>query len=140
MGMYNDKPLTEFGLACEPGSSRTKQSFRDECDINRIISRFEKTGMIESLNGKTPFYGDVSDLVGYQDALNVVSEAEALFMSMSAEVRDRFSNDPSKMIAFLSDVRNKDEAIKMGMVIPEPINSDVVPTGVASTPVDAVVP
>jgi len=120
MGMYNDKPLTEFGLACEPGSSRTKQSFADETDINKIIARYDKTGMIEHLNERTPFYGDVSELVGYQDALNIVNQAESLFASMSANIRERFSNDPTKMIAFLDDVRNRDEAIKLGMILPVP--------------------
>ena len=40
---------------------------------------------------------------------------------MSAEIRDRFKNDPNAMIAFLDDVRNRDEAIKLGMVLPLPV-------------------
>lgn len=121
MGMYNDSVLTEFGLRCEPGSSLTKQSFRDECDVNKIIARFEKTGMLEALNKKVPFYGDVSELKGYHEALQTVVAAEELFSSMSAEIRDRFKNDPNEMIAFLDDVRNRDEAVKLGMVLPLPV-------------------
>lgn len=115
MGMYNklDDP---DGIVCGPGV--TKQSFKDECDINKIIAKFDRTGMIENLNKKSPFYGDVSGLVDYHEALNIVAEAQSLFQSMSAEVRERFSNDPEKMIAFLNNPKNKNEAIKLGLVIP----------------------
>ena len=115
MGMYN-KANDPDGISCGPGV--TKQSFKDECDVNKIIARFEKTGMIEALNKKTPFYGDVSGLVDYHEALNKVVEVETLFNSMSAEVRERFSNDPEKMIAFLNDKKNEKEAIEMGLVNP----------------------
>lgn len=118
MGMYGTPRLK---VDCrEGGPSLTKQSFRDEVNINKIIARYEKTGMVEHLNKKAPFYGDVSGLVDYQSALNVVKEAEDLFMGMSAEIRSRFNNDPQLMIEFLSDARNKEEAIKLGIVNPDP--------------------
>ena len=115
MGMYNTTKEVD-GIVCGPGV--TKQSFKDECDVNKIIARFEKTGMIEAINKKQPFYGDVSSLVDYHEALNVVAEAQGLFNAMSAEVRERFSNDPEKMIAFLNDKKNDKEAIEMGLVTP----------------------
>lgn len=125
MGMLGIR--TEVDCSVEP--SMTKQSFRDEVDINKIVAKFERTGMITHLQKSTPFYGDVSALVGYQDALNVVNEAELLFSSMSAEVRERFANDPAKMIEFLSDERNVDEAVKLGLVVrrPEPVKAEPVP-------------
>lgn len=117
MGMYNDTKEVD-GIVCGPGV--TKQSFKDECDVNKIIARFEKTGMIEAINKNQPFYGDVSALVDYHEALNVVAEAQSLFNAMSAEVRERFSNDPEKMIAFLNDKKNDKEAIEMGLITPPP--------------------
>lgn len=120
MGMYNKEPLTEFGLACAPGSSMTKQSMTPETDINNILKKFQKTGMIEHLAKGEPFYGDVSEIADYQSALNKVQEAEDLFMSMSPDVRERFDNDPAKMIDFLSDPRNTDKAIELGMAAKRP--------------------
>lgn len=132
MGMYNSVPLTEFGISCEPG--RTKQAFKDDCDINKIIARYEKTGMIENLSKGTPFYGDVSDILSYQDALEVVDKAESLFGSMSAEIRNRFNNNPAEMVSFLADSKNIEEAKKLGMVL------DSKPESVSDVPKDDVKP
>lgn len=106
-----------------PGTegAMTKQSFADETDINKIIARFAKTGMLDSLNDKEPFYGDVSDILDYQASLNLIREADELFMAMSPEIRERFKNDPQLMIDFLENPGNLDEAIKLGMVVPRPV-------------------
>lgn len=116
MSMYG-KPRFE-NLAC--GASMTKQSFADEVDINKILARFDKTGMISHLNQGQPFYGDVSEIADYQTALNVVHQAETLFGQMSAEIRERFGNDPALMIKFLDDPQNLQEAIDLGMVVKRP--------------------
>lgn len=118
----------------DTGPGKTKQSFRDEVNINKIVASFEKTGMVTHLNSREPFYGDVSEIVSYQDALNIVNKANELFNGMDARVRERFANDPAKMIEFLEDEKNLDEAVKLGMavkrpevVIPDPIPPVVVP-------------
>lgn len=110
-----ERPVVTFG------ESRTKQAFRDEVNINNIMKRFAKGQMITHFNTRQPFYGDVSEIKDYRDALNVVIQAEELFSGMSAQVREKFDNDPAKMIEFLSDEKNRDEAIKLGLVrTPEP--------------------
>lgn len=105
-------------MTIDTGPGLTKQSFADEVDINKIIARFDKTGMISHLNDREPFYGDVSEFRDYQDSLNMVMRADELFMGMSADVRSRFSNDPVQMISFLDDPKNYDEAVKLGMITP----------------------
>lgn len=102
------------------GPSRTKQSFKDQVNINRILARYRKSGMVDHLNRMTPFYGDVSGLVDYQEALHVVKRAEELFGGMSSDVRNRFDNDPMAMVRFLQDPKNLDEAVKLGMVVKRP--------------------
>lgn len=116
----------------------TKQSMKDETDINKIIARYEKTGMIESINHKAPFYGDVSDIKSYQDSLNIVKQAEELFMAMSPEIRERFNHDPAEMIAFLDNKDNLEEAVKLGMATKQdvvPVESVAVKTGVNTSEV-----
>lgn len=119
MGMYNKERLTreDIALKCPKGSSMTKQSQRDECDINKILAKVQKGATLEHLMEGEPFYGDVSGLVDYQQALNIMREADALFMKMDAKIRERFENDPAKMISFLDDESNYDEAVKLGMVV-----------------------
>lgn len=97
------------------GESRTKQSFRDQVNINTIIARYRKTGMLSHVNENPGFYADVSNYGSYQESLAIVKAAEDAFMGLSAAVRARFENDPQKMIEFLSDSKNQDEAVALGL-------------------------
>jgi len=100
------------------GTGRTKQSHKDECDINQIMKRFETTGIITHINQSTPRYGDFPQ-VDFQDALNIVKDAQARFAELPSTIRDRFSNDPQKLLLFLQNPENRDEARKLGLLRPE---------------------
>lgn len=105
-------PVTD----CSGDKGFTVQADRDEADINKIVARFQKTGQLPpTLNGQ-PFYGDVSEFGDLQDSLIRIQEADRLFMSFPANIRERFDNDKVKLIAFLSDANNRDEAIKLGLI------------------------
>jgi len=94
-----------------------KQSAKDECDINRIMARFEATGQLPEMISANPAYGDFSDVPSFLDSLNIVSKAEAQFMALPAAVRDRFQNSPVNMLAFCADPANAQEMIKMGLAV-----------------------
>lgn len=49
---------------CTGDKGFTVQAEREDADINKIISRFEKAGGSVRINSKEPFYGDVSDFDG----------------------------------------------------------------------------
>ena len=40
---------------------KTRQSFKDECDVNRIVDRFTRTGIVEHGQRRQPQYGDAPD-------------------------------------------------------------------------------
>lgn len=98
------------------GESRTKQSFRDETDINVIMARYRKTGQISHLNGRTAVYGDFSSHVDLLTSMTQVSEAQAAFEELPAKIRDRFSHDPVQLLAFVDQADNRAEAIELGLV------------------------
>lgn len=101
--------------------SRAKQSFKDECDINRIVTNWNK-------NQLTPFMdrlskGSYMDLVSvgdYHTSLNQVIAAQEAFNSLPATIRDRFANDPAKFLAFANDPSNSEEMISLGLATPKP--------------------
>jgi len=64
-----------------------------------------------------PFYGDVSVFGDLADCLISVQEADRLFMSYPANVRERFDNDKLKLVEFLGDSKNKEEAIDLGLIL-----------------------
>lgn len=95
--------------------SRTKQSFRDECDINNILKRFNVTGELP-VGSVQPQYGDFSGITDYQSALNAVMEAQDSFLALPAKVRSKFDNDPALFIDWASDEANKDEMKALGLL------------------------
>jgi phage internal scaffolding protein len=101
------------GLTC-PEPSRAKQEFRDECDINRIMMQYGKTGELPQVSGAV--YGDFSSTMSYHDMQNTLKEAETAFKTLPATVRAEFNNDPAQVIDFLNDPANRDKAIEIGLI------------------------
>lgn len=115
------------------GVSKTKQSFKDECDINRIMARYAATGTLDFVNKREAQFMDVSD-IDFQNAMQLVTQSREAFMSLPSAVRSRFNNDPGQLLGFLSDSSNLDEAVKLGLVN-KPISAGEVPgaAGAAGT-------
>jgi len=109
------------------GVSRTKQAFKDECDINNILDRYQKTGIMTHVAGRPPGFGDFTGVDDYQSALNKVIEAQASFETLPSKVRARFRNDPGEFLAFVSDPRNTDELVAMGLATKKDVQPPVTP-------------
>lgn len=112
----------ESALHCED-ASRAQQQFKDETDINNILRQFNVTGLLPE-SPLSPRYGDFTGIVDYQSALNAVIAAEDGFMSLPAEIRASFGNDPEQLINFLDNPDNKDQAIKLGLIDGQIIEND----------------
>ena len=105
--------------------TKTLQHLKDQVDVNNIIDKFVKTGVLESSNRKS-FFGDcTSD--DYQECLNKVLVAQDSFESLSAKVKARFKNDPVELMQFLEDDKNRDEAVVLGLVNPKDVKPEVKP-------------
>lgn len=100
----------------------THQEFKDECDINRIMKKYN--GVVPGAVAP-PSFVDVSN-VGDFLAVNIkMKEVEEDFMSLPATVRERFKNSPIALLEFVSDKANRDEAIKLGLVnAPPPVKGE----------------
>lgn len=96
------------------GESRTKQSFKAECDVNNVVKKFKTTGVLPEQRG-TPKYGDFSSALTYQDSMNLVLKAQDQFNGLSADVRKRFANDPAEFLAFCENPANSEEMVKLGL-------------------------
>lgn len=112
--------------------SRTKQAFKAECDINNIISRFLKTGVLDFANKNQARYGDVTGLE-YQDAMFKVAAARSLFNQLPAAIRDRFENEPAKFLDFVQDDKNREEAAALGLLKPVAASAEAPATPPATT-------
>lgn len=107
----------EAGLRCRD-KSLARQSFAEEVDINTIVRRFGLDGKLPE-NIRMPSYGDFTEVMDFQGAMNALVVARESFDAMPAQVRARFHNDPGEFVAFCDDKENLAEARKLGLVPPE---------------------
>jgi len=110
---FNKRRRVQFATV---GESMTKQEFGKESDINTIIDRWTKTGLLSSVNTGTPFYGDVSEVPDFRGSLEIVRRTEQAFQELPPALRERFENDPQKLIDFVTDPKNQEEAAKLGLI------------------------
>lgn len=102
------------------GPSATRQEFVDECDVNRLMAQYERTGVWPLRpTGAEPRYLDLSDVPDFQSAMQLMIDAEAAFMSLPATVRRDFDNDAGKFVAFAEDGENLPKLREWGLAPPE---------------------
>lgn len=95
--------------------TKTKQEYGDQVDVNKIIAKYKKTADPSLLAGKTGVYMDLTEIKDYQSSLNSIIRADEAFSALPSPIRERFQNDPAKLISFLADPSQKDESIKLGL-------------------------
>lgn len=103
-------------ISFEGQESLTQQHFKDEADMNNILEKYSRTGVLDTSKQAIAQYGDFSSLKNYRDSLNTVIEAEELFNELPAQVRSEFRNDPAELIAFMGDDKNYDRALALGLL------------------------
>lgn len=113
-----DKASDEAGLACLD-DSLTQQQFKEEADINTIVNRFLKTGVLPTPDNM-PQYVDFDGVFDYQSAMNTIRAADESFMRLDAKVRARFNNSPQEFLEFFGNPANEEEAIRLGLLLPKP--------------------
>ena len=111
-----DEVSDETGLKCK-GPSRTQQHMKDECDINRIVDRWLRTGDLGAID-KSVRYGDFTGVGDYHSLCNRGLQSRHDFFSLPEHIRVRFGGDPAKLLAFLEDPKNREEGEKLGLLKP----------------------
>jgi len=96
--------------------SLTQQQYKNDCDVNLIIAKYEQTGTLHHVdNAKRGVYMDLTQAPSFEESLKVVMQAQNAFDEIPAQIRQRFGHDPQQFIDFLADEANTEEAIKLGL-------------------------
>ncbi len=106
--------MRQHAISFKNVKSLTKQSFKDECDINKILKKFEKTGAITHYTKNAPQYGDTTSPM-LHDAMNIIANAESMFEELPAQLRKKFNNDPGTFLDFVQDENNLEEMRELGL-------------------------
>lgn len=99
----------------------TMQEFADECDINVLMSRYEKTGVLNHFARNQPSYIDLSEMPDLHEALSMLDAAQSAFMTLPAHIRREFDNSPAEFVKFAQDEKNVDKMREWGLAKPLPV-------------------
>ncbi len=90
---------------------RTKQSFKDETDIVKIMARADRLGTISHLQKFEGTYSDFSDY-DFHEQTNKLTQGREIFDALPAELRKEFGQSPAAFFAYVNDPANKDDLAK----------------------------
>lgn len=90
------------------------QSQKDEADINVILKNFGVTGRVPEAV-VLPSYGDFEAVDDYRSAIEAVRAAEAAFLAIPANIRERFHHDPQAFADFCSKSDNLPQLREWGL-------------------------
>lgn len=93
----------------------TEQHHKAECDVNRIIKKYDKTGLISHISRFEAKFGDLRG-VDFKNAMDLVTRASSDFNDLPSDIRKRFSNSPENFLTFMEDSGNREEAISLGLI------------------------
>ncbi len=90
---------------------RTQQCHKDECDIEKIMSRFQRTGTISHISKYQGVYADYSEY-DFAEQANRLNEGVRVFEALPGEVRREFNQDPQAFFNFVNDPANADDLLE----------------------------
>lgn len=79
----------------------TEQHHAKSVNINAIMARYAKTGVIDHINKHESSYGEVSGLE-YHQALSLVAAQKTIFEELPSFARNHFENDVSKYLDLMA--------------------------------------
>lgn len=122
----------------DPKTKRTKESFKEECDINNIMANYRRTGELSHINPRKPIYGDAPSESFYESLL-IIEEARKDFEEIPSEIRKHFDNDPGKFLEFATNSENLGQLKEWGLAYERPADNrsstqlDETPLGAPAT-------
>lgn len=101
-------------IDCSKDETLVEQHHKDDCDVNKIIPRYERTGILTHLNAIEGTYGDLTGF-DFETAANMVANANSLFEQLPGQVKKRFRNSPAMFLDFMDNPNNADEMVALGL-------------------------
>ena len=90
---------------------RTKQCHADECNIEKIMARYNVTGTISHLAKYEGSYADFSDF-DFHEQTTMLTRGREIFDALNAELRQEFGQSPAAFFAYVNDPANVNELRK----------------------------
>lgn len=112
----------------------TKQSHKQECDINFILKQYSQTGIINHITSQQPLYSDLPSNIDYQNSQNLLIEANDTFATLPSKTREYFQNDPATFLAAFQDPTQEAYLRSQGFLKPLPAAAAAQPAAQTANP------
>lgn len=100
---------------------RTKQAFKDQCDINKMLKKAQQTGSIAHIQ-KYPelIYGEFDGEFDLLTAHARIQRANEIFGELPSETRKEFDNNALEFVTWANNPENKGKLAELLPAIAEP--------------------
>lgn len=107
------------GLTTKDGKPMytTQQNHKKECDVNEIIKKYDKQGLIIHVSKIEAKYGDLTGN-DFKEMQDKVTNAISMFNELPSKIRNRFDNHPAELLRFMENPENRKEAERLGLIDP----------------------
>ena len=78
------------------------------------MARYIKTGVIDHVAKYQPQYTQNSE-ADYHQSMNIIREADEMFLDLPSQVRQKFENDPAKFLDYVNDPENHEKLHEIGL-------------------------
>jgi phage internal scaffolding protein len=112
----------EVGISFDPAEKRTKEAFAEESNINNIVDKYLKTGIMTHVSQYKENYGEATSQ-DFKAAMDLVTRTQQMFDDLPSELRNKFNGNPSDFLDYVQNPNNKDEITRLGLTTtPEELN------------------
>lgn len=94
----------------------TDQSFKNQCDINNIMTQYSKTGLLPQQNNIQPKFQDNTLIPDLNTAFELVNSAIDGFNQLPPTIRKLMDNNPANLELFIQDADNTEILAKHGLI------------------------
>lgn len=92
----------------------TKSEFKADCDVNLIMKKYVRDGVLKHVGNLDAIYGDF-DYMSYHDVMNQALAAEQAFLDLPAKARKYFGNDPATFLEYMNDNPDSNLLSELGL-------------------------
>jgi len=107
---------------------RTKQAFKDETDIVKMLSRAQKAGTMSHLQKYEGQYGDFADFDFLQSTL-MLTKGREVFDALPSELRREFNQSPADFFDYVNDPANAEDLAKKLPMLAKPGRQNIDASG-----------
>ena len=96
---FSPRRRKQLVIPDHPKERLTKSEFLKDCDINLIMAKYKKTGILPtSARSAAARYGDFSSVPTFAEMQDKIAAASEVFAALPAIVRKQFDNDPGEFL------------------------------------------